>query len=233
MAYRYAAIVKNLRGVIYSNMRVEDFLEKFSWLMKRFRYRTLGVPPSLLEKYPIPRELGTIVELIYPSSPLREILRKLSKASSIPFQVLEATALASTYVSPLIILGHESLELLKAIIVDTVYRARKLTLKEWKLHFRIVDYTTLDLYIWSLENALKILRNSIKEMDFSHELNERINRIREDKKRYWRVIAEEGEPFISYLDLLPLLVETKEIAEKVIGLDWGPAILGIVGSIIV
>ncbi|MEM3763504.1 MAG: hypothetical protein QW721_03740 [Desulfurococcaceae archaeon] len=40
---RYAAIVKNLRGVMLFNMDEEGVEASIHWLVKRFRYRNLGL----------------------------------------------------------------------------------------------------------------------------------------------------------------------------------------------
>jgi len=42
---RYAAIVKNLRGVVLADLLEEAASRGLEWLTKRFRYRDLGVVP--------------------------------------------------------------------------------------------------------------------------------------------------------------------------------------------
>jgi hypothetical protein len=42
----YAAIVKNLRGVVLLDPDEEGAWTTMEWLVKRFRYRDLGVTPT-------------------------------------------------------------------------------------------------------------------------------------------------------------------------------------------
>jgi len=49
MFSRYAALVKNMRGVVLFSP-TDDVSEDLKWLVERFRYRVLGVPQSLVER---------------------------------------------------------------------------------------------------------------------------------------------------------------------------------------
>lgn len=51
MFAKYSALVKNLRGVVLFDLGEERVENSIKWLINRFKYRNLGLPPSLFEKY--------------------------------------------------------------------------------------------------------------------------------------------------------------------------------------
>ncbi len=219
--YKYAALVKNLRGVIYWKQGHED---KLRWLLSRFRYRNLGVPPSLAENLAMKRKV--LVKLAYPSPQVKEAVSVFARALS-P-EAAEALCLASAYVSPLMLVGVEHSEFGPAV-VDYVATDRELTDKEWKLHMRIADYTVLDFYAWSLDSAARALF----ENKLDNELKEREKRIKEDKRRYWRIASEKGRPLLIYLDPLRAASEYGLIdALRQVGRDC-TAVLGIVAALVI
>ena len=186
--YRYAAIVKNLRGVIYWRGESKD---KLDWLLSRFKYRSLGVPPSSPGKLP---ERKILIKLAYPAQAVMEAASLLS--DFMPPQAAEALCLASAYVSPIMVV--EGLEDFREAVIKTVRTSASLDERGWRLHMRIANYTTLDFYAWSTENALRALRgNRLIEA-----LRERAQKAAEDEKRYWRLKPGEGRVFLAYLDPL-------------------------------
>ena len=82
--------------------------------------------------------------------------------------------------------------------VDAAETAVALSDKDWRLHFRIADYTVLDLHQWSTDHARHLWRDDAN--DFTQA---RRQRIAKDKRRYWRLQQGAGplNPFILYLDL--------------------------------
>ena len=236
----YAAVVKNLRGVIYSSLEPGDFQEKLSWLRKRFRYRNLGLTPSILERYGL-RASGkrgsTLIELVEPVEGLGELIDAYSDLTGLRRDALEAYCYASVYVSPVLILGQGSAADFGPLVADQVLVARELTDRDYKLHMRIADYTVLDFYLWATSGAQEALEALSSGRSAEAILAERRERIRADKRRYWRIIADEGRPLVLYLDLLPLLAEGASPDElSALLREHGPlmpATLAIVSAVVV
>jgi len=115
-----------------------------------------------------------------------------------PPQAAETLCLASAYISPIMVV--EGLEDFEGVIIKTVKTPVNLDDRGWRLHMRIANYTTLDFYAWSTENALKALR----ENHLIEALQERAQKAAEDEKRYWRLKPGEGKGriFLAYLDPL-------------------------------
>ena len=210
---RYAALVKNLRGVVLANPAEEGVQESLNWLSKHFKYRDLAFPPSLAELKKSER-LRKFLELVYPSEKLRSLAKILSDGLAAPFEVCEAAVLASTYVSPIMAVGGWAAEALTPLTVQTVNSNVKLDVKGWKLHFRIVDYTVLDGYNWSVTHAEKLWSQKLEAEKFRFE---RAEKIKKDLKRYWRLTRGEGEgkPLILYLDPAYLIAGNPKLLRKV------------------
>lgn len=217
MLSRYASIVKNLRGVVL--LDAEESEEGLRWLQDRFKYRNLGVPPSMLRegKGFFEGKLGgrPFVELAYPSGVLAELARVLAEALEAEFRVIEGVVLASAYVSPVLVIGRRAVEGVAKLAVDVVESRADMDLRLWRLHLRIADYTVLDLYRWSTEHVEALLEGRVGLQEFRRE---REARIRRDKARYWRLTKAEGAPwkFLFYIDLASRLDEP--LLERVRGL---------------
>jgi hypothetical protein len=181
-----AWIIKNLRGVVY--LREVDE-EKLKSIARRFKYRNIGILPSMVieEKQPF-------IKLMYPSKDFERFM-KFNRA-------VEAIALASCYVSPIITFQQDYKDL-KPFSIDEVLINRELSEKDLKLHLRIADYSVIDFYRWAVGSLL----SSLKEGKIEEHLEERRKRIEKDKKRYWRIASKEGKTFIAYLDLAHFFVE--------------------------
>lgn len=202
MLSRYASIVKNLRGVVLPD--AEEAEEGVRWLRDRFRYRNLGVPPSVLREA---EEFfrgrlggGPFVELAYPSRALVELVPTLAEGLGAEPRIVEGLVLASAYVSPLLVIGRRAQEGVARLAVDVVESRLDMDVRQWRLHLRIADYTVLDLYRWSTEHVEGLLEGRVGLQEFRRE---REARIRKDKARYWRLARGEGPAwrFLYYVDL--------------------------------
>jgi len=236
----YAALVKNLRGVIYSCLSGKELAERLSWLKKRFRYRRLGITPSLLGKHRevAGRFMGSpLVELRNPFPGLDELLSAYEELTGLSPAVLETYCYSSIFVSPLLILGRDCARELAPLVVDVVRVEKELTDKDYKLHMRIADYTVLDFYPWATASARQALLALAQGLGVTDILEERRRRIAQDRRRYWRVMSEGGRDFLLYLDLLPLLVERagpKEPRALLQGREeLVPATLAIISAVVV
>ncbi|MEM1804073.1 MAG: hypothetical protein QXR80_06210 [Desulfurococcaceae archaeon] len=213
---RYAAIVKNLRGVMLFNMDEEGVEASIHWLVKRFRYRNLGLTPALLVKYKgrLSRYLhgNPFRELVPPVPAVSNLVHVLQKHLEAPVEVLELLVYASTYVSPGIVVGNTYRGYLEKYSASTVHVCREMSINDWKLHMRIADYTVLDFYLQCVDEVLEPLAvRNIGELQ--RIVGERRARIEKDRKRYWRVLCESGTPFLYYIDVLELAVKYNALDE--------------------
>ena len=209
MFARYAAIVKNLRGVVLFDLSEEGTWDSVEWLTRRFRYRDLGLTPSVYRRYPerLERYLGgnPFRLLTYPLPELERFSEELSRCAGIDYEVAELLVLSSTYVSPAIAIGRRFEPQLSRLSVEVVRTCRELSVEDWKLHLRIADYTILDMYENAVSGALGIVEGCSAE-GLERTLNDRLEGIRRDVRRYWRILC--GEPtaraFLYYVDNLRL-----------------------------
>ncbi|MEM0042663.1 MAG: hypothetical protein QXP94_02055 [Thermofilaceae archaeon] len=218
MFSRYAALVKNLRGVVLLNPNEEGALDTVKWLSKRFRYRNLGLTPSSVKALG-GRVFRPFRELAYPIKPL-EVLVSRFTGKGMPPELAELLVFASTYVSPALIIGSTYLSSLEEIKVDVVRVCRDLSVLDWKLHLRVADYTVLDMYDVCVEEALSVLKDPSV---LPKVVAERRERVAEDKKRYWRIACESGRPFIIYIDNLSIAAKLGVLEEEVCE-DWAAAL---------
>jgi len=219
--YNYAAIVKNLRGVIHWKEK-EKSGERLKWLLSRFRYRNLGVTPLMKGKIP---ERKNLVVLSYPNECIR--MAKDVFSDVLNEMISEILCLSSVYISPVITNSPEDFEDLKLSEVKT---SKELTDKDWKLHMRIADYTVLDFYTWAVRQAFTRIKEG-KDIGFI--LKERREKIEKDKKRYWRIGENKGKPFLFYVDVLDV-ANRENILEKLVATgDDVFAVFGIMAVVIV
>ncbi len=193
MFARTAWLIKNLRGVLYfkEDASIVDFVAK------KFRYRNIGVPRWLNVK-----EKKPFVFIDYPFEDIKRFVESLNKSPEV-----ETIALASCYLCP-ILTSARDYKNLKPFVLDEVY-AEELSDKDLKLHLRIADYSVTDFYVW----ATTSLYESVKQGRLEEHIKERLEKIKKDKKRYWRVLKESGDVFVAYLDLTKLLTTVSEIPE--------------------
>ncbi len=191
----YAAVVKNLRGVVAPLFR--GACGAVDWLAARFRYREVGVPPSAAWLSEAGRRFRV---LTYPVGVLERLV-DFFEAEGFDRVVAEALVMGSVYVSPVFMLGDRRLSLLQSLASHVVYRCRRMDLRSWRLHMRIASYSILDMYADCLEEALDVIRGA---RALGEVLVERRSRVERDARRYWRISCTGGTPFLLYLDLLAL-----------------------------
>jgi len=214
---RYAATVKNLRGVVLFDLSEPGVDASIRWLANRFRYRDLGVGPTIVSRYrnELSRYLGgkPLKEIVFPIPSLAELVNTLAEAHKLPYEVAEALVLSSVYISPLLVVGRKYLDKLRSLSVEMVHveDPLKMDTNTWKLHLRIADYTILDFYEGCVEEALRVLRG---EIPAEKVIEDRRERIRKDVRRYWRIVKESGSPFLLYIDMLALLKDHLEKLEE-------------------
>ncbi len=194
-------MVKNMRGVVLFSP-TDEVSESLKWLVERFKYRTLGVPPSLVER--LPKLKRPLVPLAHPSRDVEAFVGFAADSMKLEREVAEAVCLASCYVSPLLALGPSAQRSLKDLAVGEVSSKVEMGVRDWKLHLRIADYSVLDLYEWSTTQAQKLWQ---RDANFEKLISERVTAIKKDQKRYWRLQRGELEPktFLVYLDLVQSL----------------------------
>ena len=214
MLARYTYLVKNLRGVYIASSR-DDIGEHVSWLSRKFRYRDLGVPSCLVEG----REKvfegklsgNPFHQIDFPTQHVKEAALEVVEAlNSVGVDKCTAFALtlASSYASPLLATSSVVEELVESGVVIHVVEGPKLDDKSAKLHLRIVDYTVLDAYLPSIEEARRLALNREKLLESRKAFAER------DSKRYWRFAGKGDNKVIVYLDYLHLL--PKKLLEKLV-----------------
>ena len=215
--YNYAAVVKNLRGVIYWKGR-----EKLDWLLSRFRYRYLGLVPSM---HGMITGKKNIIDLYYPNERIRDAKDVISK--ELGEELSEAICLSSVYICPIITNAPDDF---LDLSVSEVKTKEELGDRDWRLHLRIADYTVLDFYTWAVRQAYEGLKEKKRVEDLLRERKERIER---DKKRYWRIGGEGGRTFLLYLDPLEI-VYGRGLLEEVLAIGEDVyAIFGIVAVVVV
>lgn len=209
---KYAALVKNLRGVVLGGLSDEGTWSSIQWLVKRFRYRNLGVTPSMAKRYRdrLGRYLNgnPFVELVPPVNPVAEFVEMLSSSTTMSVEVAELLAYASAYVSPAIVVGERYADELAKVAVDVVYVCKDMDVSLWRLHLRIADYTVLDFYGQCIDEVLKALSDQLgggAEV-LKSIASDRRSRIAKDKRRYWRIACSSGTRFLLYVDMVSVVL---------------------------
>lgn len=213
----YAAIVKNLRGVVLFDLEERGVWDTVKWLTGRFKYRNLGVTPLVYEKYR--DKLGKYTSgnpfkpLTYPLRELEEFTSEFIKCSKLEPELIELLVFSSLYISPAMVIGDKYAQRLRDLSVESVKTCRDMSTGDWKLHVRIADYTVLDMYEFSVTSALRVLEEC-STSGLSNALSERISAVKKDTKRYWRIKCEESERvFLYYVDNLKLYTESCGVSE--------------------
>jgi DNA-binding protein Fis len=225
MLSRYAALVKNLRGVVLAEVESPEVEAALQWLLKRFKYRDLGLPPSMAELRKR-KAFRRLMELFHPAEELKRLAEAFAVELSAPLKAAEALVIASAYVSPVMAVGSWAAEALSRLAVEKIESKVKLDGKGWKLHFRIVDYTVLDAYEKSVAEAEGLWKPKLNLEAFKRK---RIERIRRDVKRYWRLMEgeEEAKPLILYFDLALLAAENPKLLQHIKNLRSKEAAAGL------
>lgn len=210
----FISLLKNIRGVVHFKTESPPQPE-LDWLIKKFRYRDLGIVPAIFETA---RESKLtkkpFVKLEFPNDSMKRLVELIVKDTGIPGSVVQTLFLASSYVSPIILLKENPAENFAPFLVHTLNSDITLTDKEMKLHLRIVDYTVLDFHKTTTRAARIAIGEAIQGS--TNRLNkliyERKQSVQEDcNKRYWRLISSsvqkgtKGKTLIFYLDSLPFI----------------------------
>ncbi|MEM2739368.1 MAG: hypothetical protein QXQ29_01010 [Candidatus Bathyarchaeia archaeon] len=128
------------------------------WLIKRFKYRDLGLTPKIASRLSI-REEGLRKQfrvLIYPSASLEKLVEIFSDNLQIPSELL---IFSSLYISLAILVGESYKPYIEPISHSVVKTVRDLTVNDWKLHLRIAGYSILDFYEYSIEGCLQTMKS--------------------------------------------------------------------------
>ncbi|RLE11470.1 hypothetical protein DRI96_06130, partial [Candidatus Aerophobetes bacterium] len=134
----YLYLVKNLRGIIYFSDKSKAEKE-IEWLKRKFRYRKLGIAKSLKEKSKL--KLWDKLEIL-----------------SLPFEVnlklnseIESMLLASSFLSPLLILKEETLTKLSNFLILGLKTKEVLDDRELKRNIRLANYSITDFYLKAIK----------------------------------------------------------------------------------
>ncbi|KYH42807.1 MAG: hypothetical protein AYL33_000300 [Candidatus Bathyarchaeota archaeon B63] len=223
---RYVSLLKNLRGVAFFDPDAPFPLEEVKWLKKRYKYRNIGIPQSLMAAIkPEMRNLlrGRPFEVLdSPLPEIEELIRRVSEARpEFPRYVIESLTLTSCYVNALIILGRESLPILDPFIAWALRSTAELDEVEVKRNLRIIGYAITDFHNENSEEAYGMLRSTAERIrrgedpaevrgEIEEFTEERGRLARDDgEKRFWRLRqAGGGEEriVIAYLDLASLIL---------------------------
>ncbi len=217
----YIPLVKNLRGIVYG-VGTNEENRSLSWLVRHFRYRQLGVPPALWQSIP---KRGRIIHISPPFPQIEAIAERISRETDVDFPIVEATVLASTFCSPIVLLSKSAAEQSKKLAIFAFRAENQLTDRDIKFCLRLCDYAMTDLYAQSAEQSVNVLCGKWESRKV---INSRRTLAKEDAlRRFWRLgDGTQGEPFVLYLDILPLVIKLKmqEISELPV-LSIIPAIL--------
>jgi len=221
----YVSLLKNLRAVIFLDPDVQLPIEEIKWLKRKYKYRSVGVPESLIAA------LKAEVKEIFHSRPF-EILRSplleiekflriiLEVGSEVPEYVVESLILTSCYVNALIVLGRKSLSILNPFMAWTMKSTAELPEIEVKRNLRIIGYAIIDFHRENSEKAYKALKEiaeKIREKEDFNEAKKKLENLieerrrlaqRDGEKRFWRLRQagkEKERVELAYLDLMPLI----------------------------
>ncbi len=221
MLEKFVFLVKNLRGVLAA-LPGEDLVDVVAWLSRKFRYRDLGVPGCLVESEPsvFKGRLGgkPFHVLEYPTRSVEEkasmVCNILSK-TSLNECLARSLTLASCYACPILATQRALEELESRGLVVHVVRGPKLSEGDARLHLRIADYSVLDAYVESIQEATESIASGSSPTEL---LNTRKKKAERDSKRYWRIAGKGEHIVVAYVDYVHKLLEldekrTKELAK--------------------
>lgn len=213
----YVFLVRNLRGV-YAPLPSDDHKRYVGWLVKRYRYRDIGVAGCVLgsaEKAFKGRLGGRPFHELKP--PTKELGEAIAFAKSVLGGVVdeclaESILLSLVYASPLYLTRSSLEELRRGGLVIHEVRGRVPDLGSARLHMRIAGYTVLDYYVDSVRHAVA----AVTQGRWEELLEERRRFAERDEKRYWRITGRGNETIIAYLDHVHVLA-AREAAKRLVG----------------
>ena len=207
---RYVFLVKNLRGVLA--VAPGEAGRYAPWLARRFRYRDLGVPRCLVDSEPSAFEgrLGgnPFHVLGYPTRRVEEaasLVADLLERRGLDRCTAESLTLAAAYAAPLHASSGAIDAMERAGLVVHVVRGSALDERGARLHLRIVDYTVLDMYVETVEEAVECIRRGCGAGELLARRRERAAR---DERRYWRVLGRGDVRLVAYVDYAHLVLGT-------------------------
>lgn len=212
----YVFLVRNLRGV-YAPLASDDHEHYAGWLIKRYKYRDIGVPRCVVEASPrlIGERLGGKPFHLL-EAPTRVLEQGLELARGVLGGIIDeclasALLLSLVYASPLYLTSSSLAELRRAGLVVYEVRGGIPDLGSARLHMRIAGYTVLDYYVESVKQAVR----AVEEGRADSLLEERREFAERDSKRYWRIIGRGDDTVIAYLDHVHVLAE-KGVATRLV-----------------
>ncbi len=206
-------LVKNLRGVLLFEPSDEKAWKRIDWLKKRFRYRNLGIIPSIYNNVSNKLFKTRVFRKLYYPIKEYELFSKMFIDIGFNELFVESIVFSSIYISPLMLLSNKYLDIVEKYSIETINICRELSIRDWKLHLRIADYTILDSYEETVQYSIEYLENIDKPSVSRKVFEERRKLVERDSKRYWRIKCSEGQNiFLHYLD--PLLL-VREYIDKI------------------
>ncbi len=226
MLARYAVVVKNLRGVVLFDLGEEGSWRVIEWLTRKFRYRDLGLPPCIVDRFR--SRLSSYLcgnpfrELVPPTGFANDFVDLVVSVSEFPREFVESIVYSSLYVSPLFVVGSRYSGFVDECSIGSVYVSRELSDRDWKLHLRIADYSITDMYLDCIEEACRALECMVSGDSGCVEdiIRGRVERVYKDMKRYWRIKSGEGTVFLSYIDLLKILYNSRDVVKEKISREY-------------
>lgn len=220
---RWVSLIKNLRGVILD--KEEPSQEKLKWLMKKHRYRNLGLPPSYKPQTPLAfLERDPFCRLWFPSSSI-EALSKLL-AQKVDLLVSEALLLSMCYLSPLIIVEETFFEKLEPFTVWVLRSPEPLKGGEFIFHLRVASYAMIDFCRRPI-GVEEVLQNPKVALPLVEQRKGMA--IEDGQRRFWRIKkSDEGRVVCAYFDLLPVLVSLpEEVLGELLQDEWSSLALSL------
>ncbi len=205
----YIYLTKNLRGILALSGH-DDVDSIVKWLSRKFRYRDIGVPETLVKRsknvFSGRLSGNPFYKLGYEVDFMREYAFKVNDYLvdvGVEKSVAEALTLSTCYVCPLLSTARvlESLE--KLGLTLKILCGSKLDDKQAKLHIRIANYSVLDSVKRHVEEACRVLAEGLGS-DWLR--SRRVEWCEKDSRRYWRFRGG-GERIIAYIDYTPRLIE--------------------------
>jgi hypothetical protein len=204
----YAALVKNLRGVLLLVPGEEGVRDRIEWLKKRFHYRNLGLTPSTdTTRYKDLLEARIFRRLYYPVEEFMDLVG-IMVSTGLDRLLAEAIVFSSIYISPLFLLTSKYNGFIEKYSLGVIRTCKDLGVNDWKLHMRIADYTILDSYEDMVDLSLEYIGKIDDREAREKIIGSRREYVEHDMKRYWRIKCGEGRAFLYYLDPL-LYIEDK------------------------
>jgi len=225
---RFAPVLKNMRGTIYFEPDT-DVSGTVSWVSRRYRYRNVGVAPSLIEnvsQQKVKDKLGKapFVALFAPTESIRNFLEICFSVVEMPRHTVETVFLASCYVSSLQILGPRSVEKLRPLVAASMGGPKELPDVEEKRNLRLTEYAVLDSHVTTATDAHETARAALvlSSKEAEKELDRFVRRRRkvaaqDCKTRFWRLDEATGRSerdAVLYLDPFRIVTENWSLLVK-------------------